>query len=203
MNFFPIFTNLEGQAVFLQGSGHHASEKIEKLLPYGVIIHIFNEDCHDAYAGHPQVVFRGRKLTEHDLDSHPVFIVTADIPREEAETIYHWCICRNIPINCVDVPDLCSFYFPALVTKGKFTMAISSSGKSPAAAAILRKKLENQIPDNIDRILDWSEETRSRLKITHPDPADRRKILRKAIALALEEDRIPSQEELNRIVAEI
>ena len=203
MNFFPVFTNIEGRDVYLQGTGHHANEKIQKLLPYGAIIHIFNEDGHEEFPQHPQIIFRGRKLTEEDLASLPVFVITADISTEEAETIYQWCISRNIPINTVDVPHLCTFYFPALITKGAFTMAISTSGKSPAAASILRKNLENQIPDHIDRILDWSEEIRNRLKITHPDPSQRRKILRKAVALALDEDRIPTEEELKKILKEI
>lgn len=203
MNFFPVFTNIDGRAVFLQGSGHHAIEKIQKLLPYGAIIHVFSEDGHEEFPQHPHVIFRGRKLKENDLASVPVFVITADIPTEEAETIYQWCVSRNIPINTVDVPHLCSFYFPALATKGAFTMAISTSGKSPAAASILRKSLESQIPDNIDRILDWSEEIRNRLKTTHPDPSHRRKILRKAVALALDEDRIPTEEELKIIITEI
>lgn len=199
MRFFPIFTNLQGQTVYLQGKGHHALEKIEKLLPYGAIIRIFSEDGFDEFNDHPQIILEGRTLQEIDLEQAPAFVVTADIPREDAVKIYHWCIQRNIHINSVDVPDLCTFYFPALITKGSFTLAISTSGKSPAAAALLRKQLEPQIPDRIDEILDWSESLRNQLKLTHPDPKQRRTILRKAVSLAMELDRPLTPGEINAI----
>lgn len=202
MRFFPIFTNLKEQSIFLQGTGHHAREKIEKLLPYGAIIHIFSETEFEGYADHPQLILEGRRMTEADLEKKPVFVVTADIDPEDAQQIYRWCIDRNIHINSVDVPELCTFYFPALVTRGSFTLAISTSGKSPAAAAILRKQLEPQIPDRIDEILDWSETLRIKLKETHPDPKQRRRILRRAVSLAIEKNQPLTPDELNSLMTE-
>jgi precorrin-2 dehydrogenase len=44
----------------------------------------------------------------------------------------------------VDVPELCDFYYPAVVRRGTLQIAISTSGESPALAQRLRKKLEKQ-----------------------------------------------------------
>ena len=200
MRFFPIFTNLQEQTVFLQGYSHHALEKIEKLLPYGAIIRVFTENGLEEYKDHPQIILEGRRMQESDLDQPPVFVVTADIPREDAEEIFRWCIQRNIHINSVDVPDLCTFYFPALITKGSFTLSISTSGKSPAAASLMRKQLEPQIPIRIVEILEWSESLRNQLKLTHPDPKQRRTILKNAVSLAMELDRPLTTGEVNAII---
>jgi precorrin-2 dehydrogenase / sirohydrochlorin ferrochelatase len=51
---------------------------------------------------------------------------------------------RGVLCNVVDVPELCDFYYPAVVRRGTLQIAISTSGESPALAQRLRKKLEKQ-----------------------------------------------------------
>src|SRR5262249_31459257 len=51
---------------------------------------------------------------------------------------------RGVLCNVVDVPELCDFYYPAVVRRGALQIAISTAGESPALAQRLRKKLEKQ-----------------------------------------------------------
>src|SRR5262249_11450861 len=51
---------------------------------------------------------------------------------------------RGVLCNVVDVPELCDFYYPAVIRRGALQIAISTSGESPALAQRLRKKLEKQ-----------------------------------------------------------
>ena len=50
----------------------------------------------------------------------------------------------GILINVVDVPESCTFISPAVVNRGELQIAISTGGASPAFAARLRRKLEDQ-----------------------------------------------------------
>lgn len=200
MNFFPVYTDLDGATVLLIGQSLHVSQKLEKLLPYGATIRLFSREGFEELQGHPQIQLERRSLTEKDLSPAPAFVVMTDGPREEMERISGLCRSLRIPVNVEDVPDLCTFYFPALITRGAFTLSISTSGKSPAAAALLREQFESQLPDRLEEIMDWSQELRIQIRELLPDPADRRKVLRKAMAQALALNRPMSQEEIDRLL---
>ena len=45
----------------------------------------------------------------------------------------------------VDVPELCSFIFPAIVSQGDVNIAISTSGTSPALAQNIKGKISDLI----------------------------------------------------------
>jgi len=52
---------------------------------------------------------------------------------------------RKILVCVVDKPSISDFYLPATTRFGKIRIAISTGGRSPAMARILRKKLEEAI----------------------------------------------------------
>lgn len=203
MNCFPLCINLEGETVILIGQGRHAREKLDKLLPYGPKIRLFSSESFGDVESHPLICRETAPFTPEALSPAPALVVVADAACEEAKTISNLCRELRIPVNVVDIPELCTFYFPALVTKGPFTLAISTSGKSPAAAALLRQQLESQVPDAMEEILDWSAQLRLRLKETLPDPSLRRGALRALVAGAMERNRPLTPEETEGILSSL
>jgi siroheme synthase-like protein len=63
-------------------------------------------------------------------------------------------------VNVVDDPEYCDFIFPSLISRGNLSVGISTNGASPAAGVLLKRKMEAQIPDNIEEILDFLQEKR-------------------------------------------
>lgn len=183
MAYFPLCINLDGADVILLGEGSMAREKREILLSFGA---------------HIRQLADAGTLTEADLEMSPAMVVVADVPRTEKERISRLCRRRGIPVNVVDEPALCSFFFPSLVTTGALTVAVSTGGKSPTAAAWLRRHLEKHIPDQTAEILEWAHALRQKLRTDYPE-ANRRTVLRQAVTRALAENRVLSEEEISAI----
>jgi len=57
----------------------------------------------------------------------------------------------------VDSVDYCDFIFPSYIKKDDLTIAVSTSGASPAMAKHLRRYLQNLIPQNIGEFLQEKE----------------------------------------------
>lgn len=191
MAYFPMCINLTGAEVFLLGEGKAMQEKLKTLLSFGANIRLFSEEEVD----HPGVYPEHRAFTEADLEPRPALVVVADMPLPEKERISRLCNARGIPVNVVDTPALCSFYFPSLVARGDLTVAVSTGGKSPGGAAWLRRHLERYIPDQTEAILEWANAVRKRLQTEYPE-ADRKTVLRRAVDQALSGNRILDEHEL-------
>ena len=199
MAYFPMCISLENSYIILIGEGTTALEKLQVLLPFGSNIHLFTENgfTDSEWENHPQVRIFRRTLTAKDLEINPrpAFVVVADTASTEKERISTLCFQKNIPVNVVDVPALCSFYFPAMIKKGNLTVAVSTGGKSPGAAAYLRRKIEAEIPDRTDEILEWLSDVRTECGPTLT-PDKRRKFLKQVVSEAFEENRPLTEDEV-------
>src|SRR5258708_28822234 len=84
-----------------------------------------------------------RPCWSSDLDGKFLAAV-ATASRSLNERIYREAQQRGVLCNVVDVPDLCDFFYPAVVRRGDLQIAISTGGQSPSLAQKLRKQLERQ-----------------------------------------------------------
>ncbi len=168
MSHFPFMIDLAGETALLVGDV--AEQKAELLTSFGCCVQrhcVLTEELLDALAPALVVIARGD-------------------PRNET-----WaCLCRSrgILVNVVDEPQLCTFYFPAVIRRGDLTVAISTGGASPAAAAVLRRHIESSLPDATEVILDWAREEKLRLREMG--------ILKQAVAAAFSLGRPLTEDEL-------
>lgn len=180
MGYFPLCIDISGKTVLLVGHGPQTRDKAEKLRPFS-----------------PRLVCRDT-LSEEDLTPPPAFLVAGDLPFAEAERVSLLCKERRIPVNVVDLPELCTFSFSAMITAGDLTVSVSTGGKNPVAAALLRRRLESCIPDRTEEILLWLSDLRQELRKTLPKetyPA----VFRQITLSAFEENRPLTREELEGI----
>ncbi len=82
----------------------------------------------------------------------------------------------GVPVNVIDDPGQCSFQVPATVQRGDLILAVSTSGKSPAVAALVRRRLEDQYGSEYGALLQLMGELRKEVIAAAPT-SDERKIL--------------------------
>ena len=67
---------------------------------------------------------------------------------------------RGVLVNVEDRPALCDFHVPALVRRGDLVLAISTAGRAPAIAKLLREWLDARFGPEWSRYLDRAGEAR-------------------------------------------
>lgn len=145
-NLFPMFLKLEGKRCLVIGAGKVGEPKIGGLLETGARIHVV---ALDASATVREWALAGRIELDvrpfHPDDLHGAFLAVVATPsRSLNERIYNEAERRGVICNVVDVPDLCDFFYPAVVRRGDLQIAISTSGQSPSLAQKIRQELEKQ-----------------------------------------------------------
>ena len=139
--------NLEGRKVLVIGGGRVASRKVMSLLESGAFVVVISPkletQLHDL-ANRAKIEWLSQDFEESLVDRYPdaalVFGTTNN--REVNVRVYRTCLDRKIPCNIADVPDLCTFIVPAVITQGDLMIAVSTGGSSPALARRIRQELE-------------------------------------------------------------
>lgn len=156
MAYFPAFINLDNIDILIVGGGYIASEKLEHLLDFTKNIKIiapklskYMQEMIDKNS----LVYENRKYQKGDIDKFGIVIVAVDdIPLQE-EIFNEAKLLPNCLVNSVDSVKYCDFIFPSYIKKDDLTIAVSTSGSSPAIAKHLRIYLEKLIPDSIGEFL--------------------------------------------------
>ncbi len=76
---------------------------------------------------------------------------------------------RGVLINVADVPELCTFIAPAVLSRGALKIAVSTSGSSPAMAKRIVERLERMFGPEYAVTLEILRAARRRLKAVEPD----------------------------------
>ncbi|MCP4682259.1 MAG: bifunctional precorrin-2 dehydrogenase/sirohydrochlorin ferrochelatase [Desulfobacterales bacterium] len=144
MSYYPIFIELEGKNVLVVGGGLVAQRKVETFLKYGASIYIVSRELTDklkVLVEAQNIRYIGEEFHEENLEG--IFLVVAATDDKQLNhKISEGAHKRSMLINAVDQPDDCNFIVPSIVKKGDLSIAISTSGKSPALAKKIRKRLE-------------------------------------------------------------
>lgn len=178
---FPLFISLAGSPCLLVGGGRVALRKAEKLLPFGPALTVVAPMIEPALAALPGVTLYPRRYQPADLDGQRL-VIAATGDKGVDHAISAACRARGIPVNVVDDPAACTFFFPALVGQGALSVGISTGGASPTAAQWVKRQIKGVLPDHLDEILVWLEGERPAIKA---DLADRPEAVRARVFAAL------------------
>ena len=182
MNTFPLFFKLEGRKVLIVGGGDVALRKADLLSRAGACITILapsisdeiqallNDSKHELiYENYNKNYMTGARViiagTDDEALNHQIHADATEL---------------NIPVNVVDTPHLCDFIFPAIVDRNPIVIGISSNGKAPVLARLLRARLETLIPQGYGKLAKLAGEFRGEVKAKIPTLTGRRQFWERA-----------------------
>jgi precorrin-2 dehydrogenase/sirohydrochlorin ferrochelatase len=143
---FPMFLKLEGKHCLVVGAGKVGEPKIGGLLETGARIRVVALDASPMvreWARAGKIELELRAFSAEDLTGAFLAVVATNA-RTLNERVYREAQRRGVLCNVVDVPDLCDFFYPAVVRRGDLQIAISTAGQSSSLAQKIRQQLEKQ-----------------------------------------------------------
>ena len=145
-NLFPMFLKLDGRQCLVVGAGKIGEPKIGGLLETGARIRVVAREASPTvreWARRGKLELELRPFLAEDLNGAFLAIVATN-SRSLNERVYREAQRRGVLCNVVDVPDLCDFFYPAVVRRGDLQIAVSTAGQSPSLAQKIRQQLEKQ-----------------------------------------------------------
>lgn len=152
---YPLMMNLENKPVVVVGGGRVAERKIRGLLDCGARVVVISPEVVPhvaamAETGTVELINEAFRPDHLDMDVPPSLVFGTTDDREVNVATYEAAVERGIPCNIADVPDLCTFFVPAIVRQGDLMISIGTGGASPALSRRIREELEGRFGPEYD-----------------------------------------------------
>lgn len=200
MALFPFFIDITNKHALLIGGGKHALEKIEKLRPFGVKLHVIATEVCLEIEKDETIFWHKRNFKDEDITKDLAFVIAASDDAELNHYISALCQEKNILVNVVDDQPYCQFIFPSLVTRGNLSVGICTAGASPAVGVRIRKQVEELLPNQTEQILDWLASKRPYITEHITNGKKRFAFYHKLAGICMDENRILSEEEFLELI---
>jgi len=166
ITYYPISLNIRGRKCVVVGGGEVALRKVKVLLEHGANVEVISPDLCPELA---QLAERGKiSARNHAYELGGLagaFLAVAatddvEINRQVAEEARS----KAILVNVVDDADNSDFIVPSCLHRDGLTIAVSTSGQSPALARKIRARLEKEITDHYGTLAHLIGEVRAEIK---------------------------------------
>jgi uroporphyrin-III C-methyltransferase / precorrin-2 dehydrogenase / sirohydrochlorin ferrochelatase len=144
---YPVFLRLAGRRVLLVGGGTVAAAKLDGLLAAGALVTVVAPEIRPALQ-RPGVVLQRRPFDDGDVDG--MWWVVAAAPPEVNRRVQAAAEARRLFVNAVDDPAHASAYLGGVVRRDDVAVAISTGGRAPALAGLLREAIDTLLPADLD-----------------------------------------------------
>ncbi|SQI38612.1 Siroheme synthase [Leminorella richardii] len=177
MDYLPLFASLRHRPVLVVGAGEVAARKVALLLEAGAEVAVVARELGSEIAKlreEERVRWLALEFDVEQLDDVFLVIAATDDTLLNAK-VFQAANQRRRLVNVVDDPARCSFIFPSIIDRSPLVVAVSSGGKAPVLARILREKLEALLPEGLGRAAEMAGRWRGQVKKRLTSIAERRR----------------------------
>ena len=150
MKFLPIFLDLADKKCVVVGGGEVAQRKAKLLLRASAKVNIisveFTQSLRELSDSHCTLIEQA--FTPSHLAGAALIVAATDSATTNKE-VAKIATELNIPVNVVDMPELCSCIMPALIDRSPVVIAVSTGGNSPVLTRKIKELVEVALPNNV------------------------------------------------------
>jgi uroporphyrin-III C-methyltransferase/precorrin-2 dehydrogenase/sirohydrochlorin ferrochelatase len=158
---YPAFLRLADRRVVLVGGGRVAAGKLHGLIAEGAQVTVIAPEIRPELE-QPGVVLHRRAFEDPDLDS--AWYVVAAAPPEVNRRVLAAAERRQVFVNAVDDPPHATAFAGGVVRRDGVTIAISTDGRAPALAGLLREALDAWLPGDLGEWMSAADRARREWK---------------------------------------
>ncbi len=177
MDYLPIFCRLDNKPVLLVGGGEVAERKARLLLDAGAQLTVVAPELDPELAelaANGNIEWLAGEFASEQLAGKWLVVAATD-RREVNALVYQSANQARIFANVVDDPKRSSFIMPSIIDRSPLMVAISSGGKAPVLARLLREKLEALLPQHLGAVATFAGSLRERVKARFATMGERRR----------------------------
>ena len=163
----PLVLNGSRCRFVIIGGGQVAERKVRSLVKAGADVTVIAPDvvpALQAFADQGDITLQQRPVAADEVYLPGQYVVLStdctDVNAAQAERARAAgaLVCRS------DAPDDNDFIFPAVVDRSPLTVAVSTSGATPALTRHVRERLEAFLPQDYSVLASWMETLRQKLR---------------------------------------
>lgn len=167
----PLAVDVSEWRCLLVGDGRAALARLDMLDAAGARdLAVFAPGCSIAMREKA-----GRRLVERLPTDEEVIaarlLFMAGLPDADSQRLAALARAHRVLVNAEDVPPLCDAYALAMVRRGNLVIGVSTEGRSPAVARVLRQWLQSRFGAEWEGRLDQAARLRDRLRAGGAPPA--------------------------------
>lgn len=169
MDYLPIFVNIKNQHCIIIGGGAVAARKADLFIKSGATVTVIAPEIKTEmlhHLSHGKIVWQ-MDVFSAELLTHmtkPKYVISATDDQAVNMAVYQYCQEHAIPVNVADQTEYCDFILPAIIDRAPMTIAISTGGRSPVLARVMKARLESMIPAGFGRLTDLVGRYRNKVK---------------------------------------
>ena len=206
MRYYPVSLDIQNRCCLAGGGGAVGHRKVMTLLECGAVVTVVSPKVDDqllALSHNGTLSLKQRHYQTGDLNGM-FLVIGATNDKKLNLRIKGDAEDSGILCNIADQPEACHFILPSIVKRGDLTIAISTSGKSPAFAKKLRRDLEKKYGPEVAVFLELMGAIRTKILSRQREPEAHKPIFERLVTsnlLALV--RKNKKKEINALLLEI
>ena len=164
--YYPVFLNVRGKRCVVVGGGEVALRKAEVLLEHDAMVEVVSPTlCPELIqlAKAKVISVLSRDWEPRDLKG-AFMVIAATAESNTNKEIASEAKQQKILVNVVDNAEQSDFIVPSCLHRGDLSIAVSTTGKSPALARKVRTSLEQYFGEEYASLTDLIGEVRTELK---------------------------------------